>query len=57
MKPRTKALTVSRREIILFALSTVLYMIGFGIIVWQLGWWVALGIFLILWAHNAEKKL
>jgi len=47
MKPKTLC------NIIAASLSTV----GFALIIWRVGWWAGLGLFLALWAENISNAV
>ena len=43
-----------KREKVMLGFSMVLYVIGFGVLIW-IDWRVALGAFLVLWANNIMR--
>jgi len=35
--------------------GTLLWCIGFGLLIWQIGWIATVGIFICLWANNIDS--
>lgn len=47
---------MNKKRLMLTSIGLTLGVIGLGLIVWQVGWIVAAGVFLALWGNNIGMR-